>query len=523
MRAINVLLSILVTLGIGVLVFEGGLRLIGKGPVKTILTHDPDTGWSMRPDARITRRTSEFVSRVETNSEGLRDDPFDLSAPKPEGQFRVLALGDSFTMGWAVQRGENFVDLLEEYWRSEGRDVKVFNVGCEAWDNAQAVRWLEVHGARYQPDLVLLFAYDNDLYWNSQDHYQTADGPRAKPLYGPDGSLQTGALPEPPPKAWHQGWAVTRWLGKADEAGRARHAFRPPGAQRDVPREFAPLLVDPPDFMAAVEDHTRGTLIALARASESQGAVAMVVPIPGASRFQENWRVALRDHILRGVPPTAWSPDQPFDTFLRLSEEVGLETFDARVALEAEAADAELYNRIDWHFNVAGNRAFAQAVHDGLEGRVALPARTAEGALPPVHTAGVGVPFWVKLYGGLLTLLTLLFWSAYPSEPKFSALVKIAVLLGVVFSLFLGIGALRNVLPPAVALYLVPAFVVLVLGFVTYKLGYRIATIVELVTAFIRRGHWYLMPLVVVLLTIGSLLVVAASSPFVAPFIYTLF
>ena len=51
----------------------------------------------------------------------------------------------------------------------------------------------------------------------------------------------------------------------------------------------------------------------------------------------------------------------------------------------------------------------------------------------------------------------------------------------------------------------------------------RVGTIVELFGAFIGRGHWYLMPLVTVLLTIGSLLVVAASSPLVAPFIYTLF
>ena len=45
----------------------------------------------------------------------------------------------------------------------------------------------------------------------------------------------------------------------------------------------------------------------------------------------------------------------------------------------------------------------------------------------------------------------------------------------------------------------------------------------KLLVAFVGRGHWYLMPLVTILLTIGSLLVVAASSPLVAPFIYTLF
>jgi hypothetical protein len=69
----------------------------------------------------------------------------------------------------------------------------------------------------------------------------------------------------------------------------------------------------------------------------------------------------------------------------------------------------------------------------------------------------------------------------------------------------------------------VGGFVLVVLGFVGWKLGRRLATIAELFRSFTLRGHWYLMPLVVVLLTIGSLLVVAASSPLIAPFIYTLF
>ena len=50
-----------------------------------------------------------------------------------------------------------------------------------------------------------------------------------------------------------------------------------------------------------------------------------------------------------------------------------------------------------------------------------------------------------------------------------------------------------------------------------------IRAVAELLKAFTLRGHWYLMPLVVILLSVGSLLVVAASSPLIAPFIYTLF
>jgi hypothetical protein len=67
------------------------------------------------------------------------------------------------------------------------------------------------------------------------------------------------------------------------------------------------------------------------------------------------------------------------------------------------------------------------------------------------------------------------------------------------------------------------AFVVGILGFVVFKLGDRLGTVLELLRSFVLRGHWYLLPVVVVLLSIGSLLVVAASSPFIAPFIYTLF
>jgi hypothetical protein len=93
----------------------------------------------------------------------------------------------------------------------------------------------------------------------------------------------------------------------------------------------------------------------------------------------------------------------------------------------------------------------------------------------------------------------------------------------VVFGLVLGATKLVSILGPEVGRIVTLGAVVLILGFVGYKLGNRLGTIAELLKAFIGRGHWYLMPLVTVLLTVGSLLVVAASSPLVAPFIYTLF
>jgi hypothetical protein len=123
----------------------------------------------------------------------------------------------------------------------------------------------------------------------------------------------------------------------------------------------------------------------------------------------------------------------------------------------------------------------------------------------------------------LWAILGTAYCLTYPKEPRLQGVLSVGALLAAVFVIVLGGGTLAGLLPHALVPWVVAAFVLFVLGFVAWKLGRRLATIAELLKAFTLRGHWYLMPLVVVLLTIGSLLVVAASSPLIAPFIYTLF
>jgi hypothetical protein len=143
--------------------------------------------------------------------------------------------------------------------------------------------------------------------------------------------------------------------------------------------------------------------------------------------------------------------------------------------------------------------------------------------LPEVAHAPAGTPFWIKLYAALWVALTALYYGHYEDEPKWQPPLKVAAMLAAVFGIVLGGHRLLGLVPPQYARPLVIVFVVGILTFVLYKVGRRAGTIFELLKAFVLRGHWYLMPLIVVLLTIGSLLVVAASSPLVAPFIYTLF
>ena len=188
MRALNVLLALAVSALLAGLVLEGGLRLLGFGPPNTGIRFDSQLGWALRPNSGFTNsgRKGEFDVKVKTDAHGLRDD-YGSDVTKPDGTFRVLCLGDSFTLGYTVDRDDLFVDLLETWWAAEGRKVEVVNAGVQGYSTDQMLRWLAVHGAKWSPDVVLMLSYENDIVWNLQDSYAGS----SKPVYGVDGTLET--------------------------------------------------------------------------------------------------------------------------------------------------------------------------------------------------------------------------------------------------------------------------------------------------------------------------------------------
>ncbi len=520
MRAFNVLLSIVVSLAIALLVFEGGLRIMRLGPPKTLNQFDSALGWSKVPGKKVTRKTSEYEVTFEFNEQGLRDDPM-ADVSKPEGTYRVIALGDSFTLGFGVNRENLFVDHLEEWWSAEERRIEVINTGTEGYSTDQCVAWLEEHGEEYDPDLVLLFPYENDLYWNGQQDYFG----KQKPAYSEDGKRITGTLTDTKPKKWTQDWALTSMLFK-DQVDQSAHFFKP--GEASIPKEFGALLNETPDWFQPSLAGTKGALKALKQASNKLGARAVVVPIPSHSVVDAKYREEVGNKRL-GLSSGDWQPDKPVKTFLNLAAEVGLDALDPTSALAAATAGGtETYYWDDWHINEAGTKELARFLHYDLDKM---------GVFPTGHTAtttvdidsfvadsgGAGLPFWQKLFLTLWLILTVSYALTYRDEAIWLPPIKVALLLSAVFGLFLGVAKLTTMLSPGQVQLLMGAIVIGVIGLVLYKMGSRIVTMCELLKAFVLRGHWYLMPMVVVLLTIGSLLVVAASSPLIAPFIYTLF
>jgi hypothetical protein len=535
-KAINVLLAILVSVVMALAVFEGGLRLIPAfRPQPTLNRFDPKTGWSKIPGLSVVRTVAGERIEFAFNEHGLRDDP-GVGPGKPAGKLRVLALGDSFVLGYTVQRADLFVDLLERRWNAEGREVDVVNAGTEGWSTDQEVVWFLEHGRAYAPDLVLLFTFDNDLYWCGEERYTRIP----KPRFGADGALEARELADPGPGSPLHKSAIGSFLGKSLAAVLERPSERTHFEAAEhanpgpiwIPREFAPLLREPPSFVADGVARAESAVVALDRACREARARLVIVPIPSKSVVHADEREFFRtwDHGLNGLDDAAWSPDRPVEIFLEIARRHGIAALDPRAALVHAGADRKLYFERDteWHLNAHGNRALASYLHDALdslEPPVFPESHRAKTAVAAVDDPPDDPPArrWPWVFAALWLAASALYVGTYADERDWKAPLKVGLMLAVIFAIVLGGGALIARVPAEYSSWILGGFVALVLGFVAYKLGRRIGTIFELLSSFVARGHWYLMPLLVVLLSVGSLLVVAASSPLIAPFIYTLF
>ncbi len=143
----------------------------------------------------------------------------------------------------------------------------------------------------------------------------------------------------------------------------------------------------------------------------------------------------------------------------------------------------------------------------------------------------------------LWVLFSLLYFATYKkTENPVGAVLKCGGLLGFVYVVILGFDWLAEPVPPADAItfglgeaptetgprvpLLKDAFTVFVWAIVAMVIWYsrtKLTTVGSLILSAWDRGHWYMLPVIFILLTVGLLLVAAAASPVLSPFIYTLF
>jgi hypothetical protein len=101
---------------------------------------------------------------VHINSLELRD-PREYALSKGLHTFRILVLGDSVTFGHGSVYDHTYPFLVEERLKAWRPDVdwQVWNAAVPGYNTSQELAQLLEVGDRFQPDLVIVGFYDNDL------------------------------------------------------------------------------------------------------------------------------------------------------------------------------------------------------------------------------------------------------------------------------------------------------------------------------------------------------------------------
>jgi hypothetical protein len=116
----------------------------------------------VQPNASFVHRSVDGIWKFSTNKRGFRDDR-DIDYPKPDGEIRVLAIGDSHTQGFEVRQSQTYSAVMERYARAHGVNARVLNAGVSGFSTAEAVVFLENEGIRYHPDVFVIGFFANDF------------------------------------------------------------------------------------------------------------------------------------------------------------------------------------------------------------------------------------------------------------------------------------------------------------------------------------------------------------------------
>jgi len=103
----------------------------------------------------------EISGQISINSKGCRDYEREYEG---QGKFRILALGDSFTLGHGVEFEESFLTILETSLNLKKDSFEILKCAVPGGGPRDYLRFLKKEGHKYNPDLVMVnFFLGNDV------------------------------------------------------------------------------------------------------------------------------------------------------------------------------------------------------------------------------------------------------------------------------------------------------------------------------------------------------------------------
>ena len=130
----------------------------------------------MKPNATVVAWGKE----LRTNELGFRDATPRL-APKRPGEFRIVVLGDSFTVSAGVDFSRIYTTLLEQRLKEKHPGARVINLAVGGYNVVQYAAVLEEVALGLDPDMVVVALYpENDFSMDTyEENFRIASGDTA--------------------------------------------------------------------------------------------------------------------------------------------------------------------------------------------------------------------------------------------------------------------------------------------------------------------------------------------------------
>jgi lysophospholipase L1-like esterase len=392
----NLLLAA-VSLAATLAVLEGGARVVvhrrQAQPLTTrgsIIRFDPWLGWAKPPLAEAWLHRPEYHVHLQINAHGLRGP--DRDYPKPPGTRRILLLGDSFTEGFTVREEATTRAVLEKALRGSGcGEWEVINAGTMGYGTDQEYLFYQREGRRYEPDIVVVMFFYNDLNGNLTSDAKpwfTVEADRfevhGSPLQSPRGGewIRRPEPRQPRSRPWRGSMALrllTERTGQGNPALHrllARAGLVEPARAVEMPADFWPFGPGHRHEVAEMWRRTEAILAALRAEVEATPARFAVFYVPDETEIDD--RVATLTRERYGMGARWWRSGRVFDRLHGVSVARDFALFDSRLAfLEAERRGARLYFPEDGHWNEDGHRLAAEVLARALryQGWVSCPVR----------------------------------------------------------------------------------------------------------------------------------------------------
>jgi lysophospholipase L1-like esterase len=347
------LLAAVLSLVVGLGVAEIGARMFYPRP--PALGREPQLRYRPDPELGFVHLSSQSGylddGLATINDLGLRGTRPQL--PKPSGEMRVLAIGDSTTFGWGVGDDETYTDLLEKKIAAAApqRRVRVINGGVVSYDLRQSARRLEQLAPVLHPDIVIV-----GVLWNDLPYEDVSPDGNAQP--GRSSSPRIAAASTQTFRMANQPTGLAALVRRSRLAFAIRHAWlaaiAPTAAATNQVRWEMAILngVQTPAIDNAWNDLGR-TFSDIQAMADRIGFAVGVIVMPVRAQVDQSY------------------PNAAYQTRVRaLAEARGFFVIDPLGRFTASPDRAELFIPYDrMHFTRAGNALLADAAYDALRAR----------------------------------------------------------------------------------------------------------------------------------------------------------